>query len=259
MPSSKSSLAHGRYVWHELLTGDVDAALAFYASVTGWTSQTMEFPGAEQPYTMFVNDGTPLGGVYTGGPTGAGVRPGWMPYLGTDDADATCRDAITLGATLLMSPTDIPTVGRTAMFADREGAQVAILAPESAATPETMPGIGEFAWHEMAADDPERSLALYTRLFGWEKQRAMDMGSDGVYQMFGRGDFTYGGFMGRRAEMPAPLWNCYIRVANLDASLDAVRRGGGRILTGPHDVPSDDRVATAVDDQGAVFSLVARR
>jgi predicted enzyme related to lactoylglutathione lyase len=115
---------------------------------------------------------------------------------------------------------------------------------------------GEFAWHELAADDPKAAFAFYQRLFGWVMKREMDMGADGVYHMFGADAHMYGGFMGRRAGSPPSAWNSYVRVTDLDASIAAVTRGGGRIVMGPHEVPNNDRVVIAVDDQGTGFSLV---
>ena len=38
------------FVWYELLTSDVAAAKAFYASVVGWNSQDMPMPG--MTYTL---------------------------------------------------------------------------------------------------------------------------------------------------------------------------------------------------------------
>jgi predicted enzyme related to lactoylglutathione lyase len=141
---------------------------------------------------------------------------------------------------------------------DPEGAQFALFTPFPESTPEVEPQVGEFAWHEMMADDPDAAFDFYSRLFGWTKTHAMDMGADGVYQMYGRGAFTYGGF-GRRPEgSPPTLWNSYIRVADLDASCDALKRNGGSILMGPHEVPNGDRIVVAVDNQGAMISLVGK-
>ena len=61
-----------------------------------------------------------------------------------------------------------------------------------------------------------------------------------------------------RKGMPPMSWNCYIRGADLDATVDAVKRNGGTIVMGPHQVPNDDRVAVAVDNQGAVISFVGK-
>ena len=259
-PTASTSLVHGRFLWHELLAPDVSAAARFYPPATGWTVQQLDFPGAAAPYTIFFQGEVGKAGVqpHLPGTLAPGAPALWMPYMGTDDTDATCRDALSLGATQIMPPTTLPTVGRIAVLRDPEGAQFAVIAPEPEGQKETVPVVGEFAWHEMAANDPEASLAFYTRLFGWEKKHAMDMGKDGVYQMYGRGEFTYGGFMRRVEGMPPAAWNCYLRVADLDTSIDAVKRAGGKIVMGPHEVPNDDRVAVAIDDQGAVISFVAR-
>src|SRR4051812_216972 len=47
----------GRFLWHELLARDVDAALAFYPGVAGWTSVEMPFPGQKEVYRMFLTAG----------------------------------------------------------------------------------------------------------------------------------------------------------------------------------------------------------
>jgi predicted enzyme related to lactoylglutathione lyase len=256
---SASSL-RGRFLWHELLARDVAAAAAFYPPVTGWTVQEMSFPGAKEPYTIFAQGAAGRAGAmaYPAAQVAAGAKAMWLPYLGTDSVDATAREAVALGATQLMPPTDIPTVGRMAVLMDPQGAQFALFTPFPESTPEVEPQVGEFAWHEMMADDPDAAFDFYSRLFGWTKTHAMDMGADGVYQMYGRGAFTYGGF-GRRPEgSPPTLWNSYIRVADLDASCEALKRNGGSILMGPHEVPNDDRIVVAVDNQGAMISLVGK-
>jgi predicted enzyme related to lactoylglutathione lyase len=44
-------------------------------------------------------------------------------------------------------------------------------------------------------------------------------------------------------------------VADLDAAIERIKAGGGKILNGPMEVPGGDRVVTAMDPQGAAFSL----
>ena len=251
---------HGRFVWHELLARDIAKATAFYPDICGWTVASMPFPGSEGTYTMFKLGDAGQAGVTTFmADTVAGdAQAVWIPYMATDDADATCREAVVLGATLHMPPTDIPTIGRIAMLADPEGAHFAVITPAQPGMPEKEPVAGEFAWHEMLATDPAAAWEFYSRLFGWEKTHAMDMGADGIYQMFGRGAFTYGGFMRRSPTNPRTMWNCYVRTADLDAACKSIAQRGGRIVMGPHEVPNDDRIVCAVDDQGAVFSLVSK-
>ena len=51
----------GRLCWHELLTTNPDGALSFYGEIAGWGSQP--FDGGDEPYTMWTNGETPIGGV----------------------------------------------------------------------------------------------------------------------------------------------------------------------------------------------------
>jgi predicted enzyme related to lactoylglutathione lyase len=257
-PSTSS--VRGRFLWHELLARDLAAGVAFYPAVTGWTVQTMAVPGGTGTYTMFARGDDTQAGVmpYPAEQLAKGATPSWLPYIGTENVDDTARDAAALGATVLMPPMDIPTVGRIAVLRDPQGAQFALFTPLPAGKPEVAPRDGEFAWHEQMADDPTAAFDFYSRLFGWKKMHAMDMGADGVYQMYGRGDFTYGGFGGRPKGSPPTSWNCYIRVVDLDASIEAVKRNGGKIVMGPHEVPNDDRIVIATDNQGAMFSLVGK-
>ena len=259
-PTATTSRIHGRFLWHELLARDIAAAQAFYPKVVGWTMSAMPLPQGGA-YTIFEMDGMGRAGAmqYPAEACAAGAPARWVPYMGSDDVDATCRAAAALGATIQMPPTDMPEVGRMAMLHDPEKAPFYVFKPIPAGTLEQAPVAGEFAWHELASDDPERALDFYQRLFGWERLHAMDMGTDGMYQMFGRGAFTYGGMMRRSAGMPAPTWSSYIRVADLDRAMIALKEAEGKIVMGPHEVPNDDLIVVAEDNQGAVISFVGTK
>ena len=115
-------IPRGRFVWHELMTGDVSAAQSFYTTLTGW--QTQAFEGGPGPYTVWMNGDTPVGGVMTL-PDEAkqqGAPPHWLGYIATPDVDATVKQATGHGATLLHGPADSPTVGRIAVMQDPTGA-----------------------------------------------------------------------------------------------------------------------------------------
>jgi predicted enzyme related to lactoylglutathione lyase len=190
-PTGALPTVRGRFLWHELLVRNRDAALDFYPAVMGWTVQTMNVPGGTDVYTIFANGDAGLAGLtlYPAAQLAGGAPPRWLPYMGTDDAEATYRAASKLGATDIVAPSRIPTVGTIAMLQDPQGAVFALIQPEPAGRPETMPIAGEFAWYEMLADDPEASFEFYRQRFGWVSKHKMDMGKDGVYDMFGIGGF----------------------------------------------------------------------
>ena len=53
---------NGLFVWHDHLTKDPKAAMAFYTEVVGWKTQPFT-EGGDNHYTMWVGSQGPLGGV----------------------------------------------------------------------------------------------------------------------------------------------------------------------------------------------------
>jgi len=119
----------GSFAWNELMTDDLDAAIAFYGGLFGWTARTTE---GEMPYTEFQLDGRSIGGMMA---KPAGMPPEapsmWLVYFAVDDADASAARVTELGGALLMGPMDIEP-GRFATVADPAGAVFNImkLSPE---------------------------------------------------------------------------------------------------------------------------------
>lgn len=249
----------GRFVWHELMTTDPEAAKAFYTAVIGWG--TKPFEGSGQPYTVWTWGESQMGGLMEL-PQQArdmGARPHWLAYVGTPDVDATAARAKELGGTILMPPKDIPTVGRFAIIQDPQGATIAPFTPipTQEPRPETKPGVGDFSWHELATTDQKAAWDFYSDLFGWENPQEwnMDMGPDGVYQMYGRNGMMYGGIYTKRKETPGPpAWLHYISVEDVHSVSEKVKEHGGQIVNGPMDVPGG-KVSMCVDPQGAPFAV----
>ena len=69
------------------------------------------------------------------------------------------------------------------------------------------------------------------------------------------------GMMNKPAELAQvpPNWGLYFRVPALEAAVERVKAGGGKILNGPMEVPGGDWIVNAMDPQGASFALHARK
>jgi len=126
-PTGDGQLGAGVFVWDELVTSDVDAARAFYGDVFGWTASDSEM-GEGFTYTIFKRSGDedvagamPLGEIP--------APPHWLPYLSTDDVDASAARAGELGATILREPWDIEGLGRLAIVQDPTGAVFGLFKP----------------------------------------------------------------------------------------------------------------------------------
>ena len=116
---------------------------------------------------------------------------------------------------------------------------------------------GNVGWHELYADDGPKAFDFYCNMFGWEHSSDFDMGAMGVYKIFKIGDRDLGGIMTKPAEMPVSAWNFYFNVPAIDAAVERVNEGGGKVVFGPMEVPGGSWVIQGTDPQGAFFSLVA--
>ncbi|HMK71459.1 MAG TPA: VOC family protein [Xanthobacteraceae bacterium] len=252
--------SHGRFVWYELMTTDMEAAKAFYAKVVGWGAQDVSMP--RMPYTLFTVEGVSVGGLM-GLPEDAkkiGERSSWIGYVGVDDVDAAAERIERLGGTVHVPPQNMLDISRFAVVADPQLATLALvqwLKPrrEQPAEP-TAPG--RIRWHELFAADREKAFAFYREVFGWQEANPENHAT-GTYQQFSAGGETIGGFLTKPATVPVPFWLYYFNVGNIDAALTRVKASGGQILEGPLEVSGDGWILQCADPQGAMFALVGTR
>lgn len=253
---------HGKFIWYELLTTDLEGALGFYEKVIGWETSESGQPGMD--YRFIRMNGESVGGAMaiTSDMASGGAKPGWLGYVCVDDVDASASAIAVEGAIICMGPQDIPNVGRFAMFLDPQGVPLYIMTPlpqngESRSFDRSL--LGHCSWNELATSDHAAAFEFYSKAFGWVKSGEMDMGPMGIYQFIAVGDEGIGAMCNTAPEGPAPNWNYYFRVANIDAAEEAIISNGGQVLIGPHAVPDGDWIILGKDPQGASFALVSTK
>ena len=116
----------GALCWTELASRDAKAAKAFYTSLFGWKAKDSP-AGAPMDYTEFsVGEHPSIGMMPMPHHVPAQVPSYWLPYFQVADCDASFAKAKQLGAGVIVAPQDIPSTGRFAVLADRQGAMFAI-------------------------------------------------------------------------------------------------------------------------------------
>lgn len=245
------------FIWHDLITTNVEGAKAFYAKVIGWNMQ----PHPGQDYTVLLAGTMGVGGIMAI-PAAAcerGAPACWQGYVYVDDVDAYAKRILGKGGFVHQEPSDIPQVGRFAVVADPQGAMFIIFKPMSteqpAHAPEGTPGL--VGWNELHAVDGLKAFDWYEQVFGWSIERDMDMGPMGTYRIFRTGAKVAGGMLTKRPEMPQPFWAFYFNVESISAAMERTKTAGGKVMNGPMEVPGPMWIANCMDPQGAWFSMVA--
>jgi predicted enzyme related to lactoylglutathione lyase len=127
------------FVWHELLTTDPPAALAFYTALFGWASQD--------------------GALVAGGRKVAGVRaskipPHWAPFVHVADPEAAAVRGVAGGGRIAGRPTAPPGV----VLVDPRGVPTVLCA---------QPGDDVFTWHILESTDVAGSAAWLETIAGF--------------------------------------------------------------------------------------------
>jgi uncharacterized protein len=247
----------GLFVWHELNTTDIESAERFYSKLIGWKTRAWDPNPAYKIWTMG-REGR--GGLYTIHEERNVVPPPphWLSYIGTADVDTTVRQAVELGGKVATPAYDVGGVGRMAVLHDPQGAMFAISAQVERSR-YTDPQLGDFSWHELLTTNWQTAFDFYSKLFGWEKMQAMDMGAQGTYLIYGTGGHQLGGIFTPGGLTGGPRWVPYIFVRDARRTAEAVKELGAPVIQGPMEVPGGDWVFTGIDHQGAMFAVHSRK
>ena len=120
----------------------------------------------------------------------------------------------------------------------------------------TAPGPGSVAWRDLTVDDAAAVRDFYAEVVGWSASE-VDMGGYTDYELrTPAGDIAAGICHARadNAELP-PVWLIYVIVEDLDASLSAVRAGGGEVEGPVRGGEGEDRWAVIRHPAGAALAL----
>jgi len=118
---------------------------------------------------------------------------------------------------------------------------------------------GGFIWYELLTPDADAAKAFYDAVVGWNVDGQSSLPNS--YRMIGRSDGkSAGGILPLTEEMQQhgarPTWLGYLYVADVDDSVAAIERDGGKTYMAPFDIPNVGRVAMVADPPGAPFYIM---
>ena len=111
-------------------------------------------------------------------------------------------------------------------------------------------------WVDLSQDDPGRTAAFYSGLFGWDVEDMMPPGAPGHYFTA-----TIGGRLvaavGSRPDAipPGTGWTTYVWVDSADDAVARALELGGSVIMPAMDIFDAGRTAVLADPEGAIFAV----
>jgi len=244
----------GKFVWHDLITEDLDSARKFYSGVLGWTFE--EAQGArDHEYVVASSGNVYVAGILEiEGATDGTNYSRWLPYISVADVDSSVSNAVAAGASVAVSARDV-NFGRVAALIDPEGAVLG-LARSDFGDPDdhtTAPASGRPVWSELLSNEPAAAADFYRGLGGYEVNTINRRG--GEYTLLASDDANRAGIMENPGENLDPVWLTYFGVDDPAASAAIAESLGGKIILPASPELRDGSMAVVTDPSGAILVL----
>jgi predicted enzyme related to lactoylglutathione lyase len=243
----------GKFIWHDLITEDPEAARAFYGEILGWSFESTT-SALGTPYVLARTDQRVVAGLVPIDPPADGSNVSrWLGYVSVPDVDAAAVEVAKSGGTVVKGPLDVR-LGRVAAVVDPEGAVLG-LAQSAVGDPadEANPGPGRVAWMELLAGDPDAAAAFYQALIGYEVVRIERRGGD--YIILEASGEPRAGVLRQPAEDGRSAWLTSFGVADLDAAVTRVPQLDGTVILPPSPELREGSLAVITDPSGALLAL----
>ena len=249
--TTKTSYRPGEPIWIDLGSPNLDASIAFYGALFGWSAERgpEEFGG----YTNFSLDGKKVAGLMP--LMQEGQPPVWSSYICTEDAERTTAAVTASGGSVHAPPMDVGTMGRMALYTDPSGAFFGVWQPGDHIGAELIDDEGTFTWPELSTRDQKAVHPFYEAVFGWTAR--IETG----YTEFQLDGTSVAGCMDMPPMVPAQVpsyWMPYFAAADPAAKAQQAADLGGTVLVPSQEFPGGT-FAVVQDPHGSTFGLLAMK
>ncbi|WP_439691935.1 VOC family protein [Curtobacterium sp. SP.BCo] len=255
--------------WIEARQPDPDAAQAFYGGLFGWDVEERLPPGVPGSYRIVSVDGREVGAIASSADPAV-----WTTYVAVDDADAVAARVVELGGSAAVPEDAGPggAAGRSVDCVDPRGAAFGLWQARARLGSQHINAPGGWVFSDLRSTDPERAIAFYERLFGWQVS-GIEEGPSAMVRLPGYGDHLaatsdpdirqrqagapegFADVVGALARMDdgPDDWHVSFSVADRDDAAATAERLGGRVLGSWEGFWT--RAAELQDPQGATFRV----
>jgi uncharacterized protein len=249
---SRSQRLPGKFVWADLVTDDVAAAMKFYSQMFGWTFRSVG------DYFIASNDDRPLCGMFQRPrPQDQSAQPRWFAYISVLNVGRAKTTVTQLGGKVLIEPQELPERGEQAVFADSEGAVFGVVKSSSGDPQDFLADPGDWIWIQLLSRDGHKAAEFYRAVGGYEivENTETNRVSDYVLASEGYARATVRTIPAANTET-LPTWLPFVRVKNVAESVALAKQLGGKVLINPNPKSLDGKVAVVADPTGAAVGIM---
>jgi uncharacterized protein len=241
---SEGTILPGKVVWHDLVTPDMNKARNFYAGLFDWS-----FEELSDGYTLARHNGRLVAGIAKLDRSGRSSN--WLPLVSVPDMDRLLTEATVAGGKIILKPFDLPDRGRVAVLRDPQGAAFGVVQSSHGDPPDHKADINEWLWNEVWTDDIPSAVTFYQTVGGY--RLAEKTVGDIQYRYLEREGQPRVGLLDKPSPQIGNTWVAYIRVADVDATVNKAKALGGNVLMAPTAAVRNGTVAVIADPNGAGF------
>lgn len=237
------------FIWHDLVTPDLDKSMTFYTAVFGWTFKAIKVKGLR------------LAAIYAGSERigGAIEVPGantavWVKAIVVDDLDRGIGLVERNGGRVILPPAAIPGRGTQVIMEGPEGEEFSFIGNvDPSFSRVTLMEDTHLAWSELWADTPENSKNFYEAVFNVVTQES-DV-DDRPYWVFQSGARKVAGMIQNPVTNQGTQWIPYVLTSDPSGVVENARSGGAFIVLEPAPEVRDGKVGIFQDPLGALVCV----
>ena len=235
----------GKFVWHDLLTDDMEAARKFYGDVFGWRFET------KRDYTQIFNQEELIGGMMQVAPSDdQKAKAVWLPSISVANIDKSIKYLTSQKGQVLKGPLVMKKRGKGVLVSDPHGAHVVLLRAKGGDPKDKKAQIGDWLWNELWTNKPQESYDFYRHLGGYDGYEMRD-----EYYILKRKNKWRAGIREIEKEEFKARWIPTIRVSDLEGTMAKVKSSGGEVLVAPDEELVNGNVALIADNKGAALII----
>jgi hypothetical protein len=248
---------HGKWVWYELRSKDVEKSKAFFTELLGWQIEQQDMNGMK--FELVKSGGKD---VATISPTEGKAKSHWVPFVSVPDVDAAVKTIEEQKGKVVKPAADIPDIGRFAIVTDPNGVEFAVFKGTRSDEPDApAPVPGTFVWNEYQSKNKKAhtaAIAFYPAALGYTTSQ-MQMGEgkkQSSYDMLSFGEQPRAGMQVAKPASLGGQWLPWLTVEDVDGLIAKVKTAKGKVVVKPHDIPTVGRAAIIADPTGATIGVL---